>query len=388
MNNDFITVAQTNQPANKLVWIGQDGDVQKRIASAPWAAALITVPVPDQESMLEVLQTISADPCMFLINGFVKDSVAGETFQMLSRKKLEELTGQQYDGVPIDHDDETYVARTKATFTPSSWWQLDRDQADGQPEELLFDGDEDYIAAVDRIIPGMANAGYIRVPSTTGRVSVDGVPMNATGCRYWFQVTDAEQMDGFGNRAKCASVPAGLSFSKKNKNGHGQLWTIFDPSVYTQERCIFDGSPQITNPRLSLADPDITVKAGGRVDPTLVPMPTSEVKSLIQNKHGLSVNRYGSNITFVAEDVFLRWDQSIQVKDASGRSGGMTVRQFYEGGYDRVRCQATFRDSESWNGALKRDRVTGLPYLHDFGGCCRYHLSKTDQALALMGAAS
>jgi P4 family phage/plasmid primase-like protien len=374
MSADFITVADAGRGAsNKRVWRDEDGVVHKEAAEPPVRAVLTTVHAPDQAAMLAVLNEISSATGKFLINGYVPGSKVGDQFHMRTKRNMDSMADGQYAGTPVELRGKKYLARTKDTFAPSSWWQLDRDLAAGQPDELIYDTDEDYLEAVDKIIPGMASAGYIRVASTSGRVVVDGEPLNTSGCRYWFQVEKASAMCDFSDRVKLASVAAGLSFSKLNKNGHGQLWTILDPSVFTPERCIFDGCPAIEGEGLTLADPDITVKAGGRVNASLLATPTPELRTLIEKKHGLKLSDAGGELCWTSTGSFLEWDQLIEVK-IDGTKSVMTVREFYESRLDRVRCQATFRDSESWNGALKK-RGNGTPYLHDFGSNTLYDIA-------------
>ena len=120
---------------------------------------------------------------------------------------------------------------------------------------------------VSQLLPTFTNGGYVRLATTSGRVCVDGVPMDATGSRYWFKSSAPEFMEGFGKRLKLHAANLSLGFKKLDKKGKGVLWTICDCSVFSPERIIYDGQPSIEgHPRLSLGEPDITIHEGGSVD--------------------------------------------------------------------------------------------------------------------------
>jgi hypothetical protein len=204
--------------------------------------------------------------------------------------------------------------------------------------------------------------------------------MDSTGSRYWFRVDKPELVKGFGNRLKLKAAEIGLGFMKLDKNGKGVLWTICDTSVFSPERLTYDGQPRIQNhERLSLGAPDITVNKGGIVEIDIFPNITSEAKRKIKKDFNVEVTSRGG-ILAMSNNTYLELDTRVEIMG----KGTKTVLDFWRSGQERWRCQSTFRDSESWNGALKID-ACGLPYLHDFGGETTYHLSDDSKGALLFG---
>ncbi len=213
----------------------------------------------------------------------------------------------------------------------------------------------------------------MRVASTSGRVLLDGEPINSNGCRYWFQVNNAAAQNGFGRRLKVKAAAAGLGFQKLDKNGKGALWSIFDPSVFSCERIVFDGKPNIYGDRLTLREPDIQVTEGGVAYPRNVVAITSDDRRVLKDNYKIKVSGNGGNIFLINEE-YLTLDTEIE---AQGH-GVITVRDFIASGDAKWRCQATYRDSSSWNGALQYGR-DGMPHLIDYGGETKYVLSLLEQ---------
>jgi hypothetical protein len=379
LERDYMTLLFTTAPSNKEVRFLR-GELRKTAPFPIYDAKAYAIHVPDVEAMRELLLTVAAASNAVLIAGFVPDAET-DNFRVMSKKAIEEKTKKPYEGGWVDIDGEQVIARTKDNFVASSWWQIDRDRASGLPDALDPDTDAGYVAMIDRIIPGFIDTGYVKVSSTTGRVLVDGVPMDSTGSRYWFQVENPDDISGFGARMKLHAAAQGLGFMKYDKNGKGVLWTVADCSVFSPERVIFDGQPYIPEgqPRLSLRDPDLVVVQGGRVNSELVPSPSLRTVALVKREFNVKVSTRGGIISMNNED-YLRLDTQVETYD----HGIKTVAEFMESGETRWRCQATFRESGSWNGALKLRR-NGMPYLQDFGGETIYSLNPADRAAIIRG---
>lgn len=378
-DRDYMTLLVTTEPCNKEVRFWRD-ELRKTAPFPIYDAEAFTVHVPDVEVMRELQLTVAGQSNAVLVAGFVPDAPA-DGFRVMSKKAIEEKTEEPYEGGWVDIDGERVISRTKDNFVASSWWQIDRDRASGLPDALDPDTDAGYVAMIDRIIPGFINAGYVKVSSTTGRVLVDSVPMDATGSRYWFQVKNPDDITGFGVRMKLHAATQGLGFMKYDKNCKGVLWTVADCSVFSPERVIFDGQPYIPEgqARISLRDPDLVVVQGGRVNSELVPSPNRRTITLVKREFGIKVSSRGRTVSMNNED-YLRLDTEVETYD----HGIKTVAEFMESGEARWRCQATFRESDSWNVALKRQR-NGMPYLQDFGSETIYELNLADRAAIIRG---
>ena len=299
--------------------------------------------MPDVNAMYELQLELAEQPNAVLISGYIPNAPEG-WFRLLSLGKMKELIGGDYKEGFVNIDDKPTTCRLKVNFRPSSWWQIDRDRARGLPEHLNPDTERGYIEMVDAILPDFLQAGYVRVASTTGRVLFDGVPLDSTGSRYWFQVDDATDQKGFGNRLKLHAAEQGYGFMKLDKNGKGVLWTVCDCSVFSPERIVYDGQPHVEGDRLTLAPPDITYKQGGTVDTSQVPMPTPALRTQLKREFNIKVSERGGVISVINND-YLTLDTPVLVQREGGRAETITVQQFYSEGIERLRCQSTFRES-------------------------------------------
>jgi hypothetical protein len=120
---------------------------------------------------------------------------------------------------------------------------------------------------------------------------------------------------------------------------------------------------------LSVAPAKLTRNEGGRVDTSLILMPDEPAIDKLKQEHGLElvVNNKG-NLTEI-QTGSLQLDTPIQTQ----RFGIFNIIAFHLSGMEKVRCQATFRESDSWNGFLARDK-NGIPFLFDNGTRTKYLL--------------
>ena len=368
-NHDYLTVLKVGRPANKQVEV-IDGKPAKKASQPIEVGKAYTRHVPDVKAMEALLSEIADSANKVLIQGYVKGTENGKPFLIASKKIIERHTRKPYESGWAEIKGQKYIARSKKNFTPSSWQQLDRDFAPGIPNNLADLTHDEYVAAIDTIMPGFSAAAHVRVASTSGRVMYKGKPLDATGCRYWFQIEDATDIH-FGQRLKLQAAVNGLGFNKPNKNGVTTLWAIFDPSVFSCERIVFDGKPLLLSDDLSLRKPDINSVKGGRVDTKLIKAADSKV---IEKKYGLKVCRSNGGVLSTVQEGALKLDTKIQTQ----YHGTMTPQSFIDSGKTKVRCQATFRDSNSWNGFLVFDDY-GVPRLYDQGLRSWYELSPADK---------
>jgi len=366
---DYVTVLRAPRPINKRVHIDA-GQVVKTAGAPIVEAEAITRHVPDANAMAALLAEISEDPNAVLVQGYQPDMVSGEPYTVMSYDKLRKIQPSYESGWV--YRDRPCIARLKKNFQPSSWWQLDRDYADGIPEHLAALTNDEFVDAIDSIMHGFANAGRVHIPSTSNRVLCNGQPIEARSGHIWFQITDPTDCD-FGDRLKLSAALNGLGFPKRNKAGATTLWAIFDPTVFSWERISYEGQPLVSQ-GLELAAPDITVHQGARVDTRLIPWPTQQEKELLAQRYRLHLTRDGNGRVHSVIEGDLTLETVVQTA-----RGGMTPIEFMRLGVRKLRCQATFRDSESWNGILFIDG-TGLPCLFDNGTRIKYELSQTEKA--------
>ena len=105
-----------------------------------------------------------------------------------------------------------------------------------------------------------------RLPSSTGRVLVDGEPMAASGRHYYVQVLDGSDLERFGATLLQRSFLQGFGFMRPlySRNDHEDLvghrqWSIFDPTTFSRERLVYEGAPTVEGKGLELASVRIEV---------------------------------------------------------------------------------------------------------------------------------
>lgn len=366
---DYVTVLRADKPINKRVHI-HNGEIVKTPGAPIAEAKATTCHVPDADAMAALLTKISEDPNSVLVQGYHPDTLHGEPFTVMSYERLRKIQPDYESGWV--HRNGPCIARLKRNFQPSSWWQIDRDYADGIPERLAALSDDDYVKAIDTIMPGFADAGRVHIPSTSNRVLRQGQPIDASSGHIWFQIVDPSD-DNFGDRLKLSAALNGLGFCKRNRAGATTLWSIFDPTVFSWERISYEGQPLVAQ-GLELAAPDIRVAQGQRVDTRQIPWPTYEQRQQLADQYRIQISRDGyGRVHSVVEG-----DLTLQTKIKTIR-GTMTPVDFLRLGTRKLRCQATFRESDSWNGILFTDGA-GIPCLFDNGTRIKYELSQTEKA--------
>ena len=115
---------------------------------------------------------------------------------------------------------------------------------------------------MDLLLPGLAGARRILLPSTSSRIAVDGTPMQSSSYHLFVQVTDptdiarvwSQLLPGRSpclsrrrlGRPRCCSASCGRSIRAAIPIpcAHSP-WSIFDPTTGSPERLVFDGAPVV-----------------------------------------------------------------------------------------------------------------------------------------------
>ena len=366
---DYVTVLRAPKPVNKRLHL-DNGKVVK-LAGAPINEARAqTRHVPNALAMAALLAELAEDTRAVLVQGYQPDTIDGTPYTIMSEAHLKRRV-PSYDGGWADHNGPC-IARLKKNFIAGSWWQLDRDYADGIPAHLAALSSHDYVQAMNRIMPGFASAGRVQVPSTSSRVLHQGKPIESHSSHIWFQTQDASD-HSFGDRLKLQAALNGLGFMKTTKAGASTLWALFDPTTFSWERLSYEGKPLVSQ-GLSLRPPMIEVADGHRVDTSLIPWPTDSEREQLAAQYRLQVSLDGRGCVSTVVEGDLTLDTPIETA-----RGLMTPADFLKLDIQKLRCQATFRESTSWNGILFTDSA-GVPCLFDNGTRIKYELSQTEKA--------
>jgi len=280
MPNEFVTVLQLPSRANKLVQRSKSGALIKKAGPPIITAIATTVFVPDTSAMVSLLTEIADDPKTVIIpSGYFSGSepidpdplAVGAEFCISSKARLAEH-------LDVDKDDtdrllgwhevrgQRHIARLKANMQPGAWMLFDRDEVKGMPERLAALSDEEWLSALGEMIPGLTDVERIMVPSSAGRVLVDGEPMTASGRHYYVQIIDGNDLERFGATLLQRSFLKGYGFMRPlysdddpDKVVGCRQWSIFDPTTFSRERLVYEGAPTVKGKGLKLAPASIEV---------------------------------------------------------------------------------------------------------------------------------
>ncbi|MFT6957733.1 MAG: hypothetical protein ACJAYC_002747 [Halieaceae bacterium] len=400
VRHDYLTVLRTvdGSAANKRLSV-KDGALVKEAAANLSEYIAQTRYVGDQADMLALLREVAGRTDMCITSGYFPDAPDGE-FRIVSQKRLKklypELEGDDLRGFHDHPKHGPVVCRLKANMLPSTWVLFDRDVVANMPEHLATLDETQWIEKMSTIAVGLEDAGIIRVPSSTGRAVVEGKRYEAGSAHYWVQVERAEDVALFGHRLLMQGFaqPSPLSFkqpifakSDPDTVISHRSWSIFDPSVFSCERLVFAGAPEVSG-GVELLPPDVEVMqvSDARLDTEKTRALAADQAAAVlakfnvqldtRNESALVANRSGGarvgevKFTVLSDVGTLTLDTEIPTKD----KGKMTVGDYWKSTEGKLRSQAVFRrDSVSWNGFLARHR-DGTPFLYDNGACIRYDL--------------
>jgi hypothetical protein len=395
MNNPFITVYAVAGRANKLVT--RRGSKISKEAGPPLSEAVArTVRIDTYDEMAEFLRNIGEQENALISLGYTTGTEPadgekeGPPYTVLSRKKLAERLGvDPDDGDAIDglHEDgdQLFAARTKRSMVPSAWMLFDRDITPGMPPHLASMTDDEWLDAMAEMIPGFSDAGLVKLPSTTGRVLVDGKPMEASGSHYFVRVADGDDIERFGAVLLNAAFRHDYGFMRpvlSHEDGSvvsNRAWFIADPSTFSHERLIYDGKPTVNGRGLEVGPVEIKTRQGGILETQDLKNPTKEEIELVRERTGVELRwetrsrRIDGSwqrrfVPIHLDTGTLNLDTVIETE-----AGDMILREYWGSGQGKLRCQTPFRDSTSWNGILG-SHSNGTPFVFDNGSRTKFVL--------------
>lgn len=286
------------------------------------------------------------------------------------------------------------IARLKQHFTPSRLLLLDFDPDERMPESwhaLDAQGRWDLLTSA---LPEFAGAARLTIPSGSARVlTADGRPVKSGPLgSHTYIVSDRDLSTADLDEARTALEvrlwAAGLGYTRPSKSGADLKRALFDSSVWTAGREVFDGPPCVKAP-YRLTDLSSVIVDGGMV--SIVTTPDDIALTAYEARTGARVvrqgdgkgtaangphGRIGAAVRLAIEDhTTLKLDTTVITE-----IGPITVRQFLESGRDKLRAQATFRESTSWAGILRRTKQGAV--LIDVGTGTAYKLGSDPEELS------
>jgi hypothetical protein len=363
-----VTVVRTThgQHVGKRFSLDSAGNVQKTTAANFSEFRAATVPVADLDALGAVIAGLRADE--YIILGALHGA-GFEPYRLNSESWFERRKpgGGRPAGIVDIGDGIRRAGRFKENFQTCRYALIDRDFNPAMPEALHTD-DAGFAQQMEAVWPGFALAGKLIIGSSSNRVLRDGQPINRSPSQHiYVELGDGWQdWDALRTRLDARCINAGFGFITYSKADAVLRRAIFDVSVLTAGRQVYEGAPAV-GPGLTLSAPQLQRMAGTVLAfPEPLAMPERET---YRRDTGNTITETGRKIA-VSNDRALTLETRVETQ----RNGIMTVAQYQESSLGKLRCQTPFRESTSWNGILNRT-TDGRVFVHDNGAGVTYWLA-------------
>ncbi len=410
----FVTLlwSQNGQPANKQISLA-NGQPVKRAHGDRGAYMAQVVCADTPEALTALLQEAGERPDALMSLGYVPalapppGKARGVPFRIMSRKQAARILGLSTD-LPAAHLDAAFgaaprqvdglptVTRTRRFWRFGGWLLFDRDPNADMPDDIrrIVSDDAAWLTAMERLAPGFAQAGRVRLRSSTGRVRWHGAALPTSGRHEYVRLDRRDAVGAVAGDLEISAVLAGLAWRKVAKSRttgapvSSTLQPIWDPATFSPERLVFVGAPDIAGVGLTLDPPMIEVFPGAVYPVDAVPDPDAEDRAEASRRAGAAFKgsrRRGSGaeradaaaasgIGTTAKDLTL--DTRVVLE----RHGELTVREacIREMNGERAQVPDVFRASVSWNAMLWR-RQDGAPVIWDRGARVLHVLSDAER---------
>lgn len=381
-SHDIITgVRDPEHELGKRFTLNDDGSIKKSANVKLSFGLAIQHDIPSVSPFKSLLEDeVGNDPHAAIINSYFPEIPIGEEFALLSAREMaerrdidvndrEKLIGVheiEYNGRRMKA-----VCRLKENMAPSSWVLIDRDVDEHTPDEFAKLSPEDFLEKLDELVPDIKSVSAVKSPSSSSRVLHDGQPVLAGNGHMFVKVADSGDLERACRAIIPRAIELGLAWTKPkfSRDNPGEVvaqsWaTLIDQSVWNLGRLVFCGKPTVSG-GLTVLAPTIEIRMGMKSAIDTAEVAVTDVGKVTQlsGQAGAQLRCSSTNgvLTIKANDLTLDTELDTLAH------GLITVRDLLaveDAG--KVRCQAPFRDSDSW-AALFNVNADGIPFVHDMG---------------------
>lgn len=402
MTNPIITVVRDPQHTlGKSVFLNLDGTITKKSNVSVAFGVAIMHRIESLDELAKLLQVVGEDPHAAIINASFNGIDVGEEFVILSEREIEARLGiacsdrERQKGLhQIERDGKPYkaIGRFKQNVRPSSWQYFDRDIDESTPKQFAEMSIEQWVSAIEKILPGVGAVSRCHVASTSSRVHRDGVAVGNGNGHMWVKIRDPDDVERlrtviliYAAKAEMTWLKPRLSRLEPGKVVGHSLTTIIDPSVFTPGRLVFVGKPVVSG-GLTVSPLSATVHMASNefLDSSTIVLPSQAAIREITRKAGIEmdVQRDLNNLRITAHDLTL--DTELDLEDGST----ITVRDLQaRGERGKVRCQTPFRSSSSF-AAFYSCGADRNPFVFDVGTGITHWLRNTESDAFLIALAA
>lgn len=256
---DIITVVR--DPRNvlgKQFSFAEDGTIRKTSKVYIAIGEAVQHHVPDIAALEILLATVSEDSHAAISNSAFPLIPVGVPFLIFSEAEFANRGVKRSDPsvtwpVTVQYDGKDWLAlgRFKEHTAPSSWQLLDRDVDAHTPQHFADLDYAEWLAQVDRLLPGVVRCARLRAHSSSARISYRGQAVGGGNGHTWIQVADPDDIPRMRTAIKARALDLGMAWAKPRHSrttgevvGRG-LASIIDWTVFGSGRLVFAGKPEV-----------------------------------------------------------------------------------------------------------------------------------------------
>ena len=381
--SDLITVVEDTRVLGKQFTVDQDGSIRKKANVTIFDAVACQFYVPDHDTLEKVLALVAGSPNAAVTNCGWKPAVVGQPFRMVSEGHLEKQS-KDGRGVYVDKDGRPLFARVKEHATASTWQVLDRDEDKHTPDWARSLDFSNWLATLDRILPGVATTRLLRTHSASARViDQHGGACGGGNGHVWLRIANPADVDRTRTAIRARAVELELSWLKpKHSNKTGEMVgndhaTIVDAAVWSSSgRLLFVGKPIAPSPLIVTSQTFEQIPGEREILDTeravISPLRTFRAS----NRLGAPVRVSKEMMGFNCISKSLKLTTELELED--GRVLSVLEAMHEISGSEKLRCQAPFRDSTSFAAFLALGH-SGQPFVFDSGTNTKFVLKGLDE---------
>ncbi|MGV8991283.1 MAG: hypothetical protein ACOH1Q_07755 [Thiobacillus sp.] len=258
---DIITVIRDpDNTLGKLFWRTDDGETKKDAEVRLAFGLAVQHHIQDVGTLEKLFAEVSEDPHAAICNSVFPLIPVGSEFALMSKRRFQQMGVNRGDPkviwpVTTHYNGKDYPALGRWTehSAPSSWVLLDRDIDEFTPPHFADLSYEEWLAEVDRLLPGVLKCARLRAHSSSARVSYQGKPVGGGSGHTWLQLANAADVGRLRGVVMARAIAMDMSWKKPRYSretgevvGHS-IASILDWSVFTPGRLVFVGKPGVQN---------------------------------------------------------------------------------------------------------------------------------------------
>jgi len=271
-SNNSITIIETEKPCNKRIFLDDNGVPKKDGVSEIIFAKARSVEVDNVEVFASILKEVGDHPNQIIMLGTHDNIPIGSDYLIGSknyvRGYLQLGEGAEMPDLPAEHQGKPITTREKRHVQQSNWFCMDYDKVKGMPEQLVYEAPEEWMDALNQLIPEFRKADKVLAHSTSSRISYYDAPAFDGGWHLFLRAQAAQDIEDFGRRLLMHSLTTEFGFmreiyNRKTREVCGyRPWSIFDPTTFSRERILYEGSPVVDGEGLAVLPASIEIIGG------------------------------------------------------------------------------------------------------------------------------